>query len=76
VNVCDAKAKLKAVYTVTELARMAGVDKRQLVRRLEHRGVRLDGGGRGWARVVYLASLRAGMPDLWDSILDREALSG
>lgn len=68
----DEPGQLKAFYTVPELARMAGVSRWTMARRLEVIGVPFRNTGR-W-RVVYLADLKRIDPDLWLSITSVESL--
>jgi len=67
-------AKLKACYTIPELAELAGISRWRVRRLLEKNGVQL--GRNGSDRVVYLSALKRALPDLWDSILDRAAYDG
>ena len=62
------RAKLKAFYSVPELAEMTGVGRGQLRRLLESNGVVLHRNGR--KLVVYLSDIKRSMPDLWESTLD------
>ncbi len=65
--------RLKAVYTVADLVRLTGQDRHVVRRLLDKLGVR-------WLstdpRTVTLAELRRVAPDLWDSIVETQALSG
>ena len=56
----------RAVYSVRELADMAGMDKRAMSRLLESNGVGYS--RTGTKRVVFLSDLHAAMPGLVDSI--------
>lgn len=60
---------MKAVYRLSELARMAGVSRKVMGRILKANGV-LPRRDRG-VQEFYLATLRAALPDLWDSIASR-----
>jgi len=64
-------AELKAAYSIPELAEMSGMDRHRVRRMLESNGVELKRSGR--AILVFTSALRRALPDLWDSILDREA---
>lgn len=69
------KVTLKAVYTVGELAKMAGLSKRSLVSKLRSEGVRLRSPQRrGCPQLVTLSQLRKAWPDLWDSLLQIQRL--
>lgn len=61
----------KAIYTVAELARMAGNPTRQMRRVLEQLKVPIHKAGNGRSDEVFLADLRTHADDLWESILDR-----
>lgn len=63
---------LKAVYTLGELAHLAGISRWRMTRELEATGVTIHRRGR-W-RIVYLGALRRGNPELWDGILYRKRL--
>jgi hypothetical protein len=65
-------AKLKAAYSIPELARMSGMHRHKVRRLLEANGVEL--GRQGRVLVVYLSALKRALPDLWEGILDRAAL--
>lgn len=64
----------KAFYSTGELATMTGTDRRQLLRLLRSNGVEIARSGKKY--VVFLNGLKQALPDLWDSILDRDALAG
>lgn len=63
---------MRAVYTVPELATLAGISRWRMGRLLATNGVRFR--RIGFRRTVLLSDLRLAFPELWDSILDREAL--
>lgn len=54
------------VYSVRELAGLAGMSKQATARLLESNGVRFA--RTGTKRLVYLSDLEAAMPELTDSI--------
>lgn len=56
----------KAVYSVGELADMAGLEKRAMARVLTSNGVPF--GRTGNRRVIFLSDLHSAMPELIDSI--------
>lgn len=60
--------KLKATYSVPELAEMAGITRHEMLRVLRSNGVPLARNGR--KIVVFLSAFKRAMPDLWESILD------
>jgi hypothetical protein len=63
-------AKLKAIYSVSELAKMAGVSRfamRRLLAPLALTDAATEPGPRR-KRLVYLAELRAAAPALWRSM--------
>ena len=62
-------ARLKACYSIPEIAHMAGISRWQVRRLLDANGVELGRNGR--TRVVFLSALKRALPELWDSILDR-----
>jgi hypothetical protein len=62
---------LKAAYTIPEIAALAGISRGRARRILESNHVELRRNGR--VIVVYLSALKRALPDLWESILDREA---
>ena len=67
--------KLKAVYTVGELARAAGLDKRVFVRMLKNEGLVLRRPAKaGQPQLVTISQLRKSWPDLWDSLLQMQRL--
>ena len=70
------QAKLRAFYTVAELARMAGVSTKAMRRRLEAEGVELrpERPRRGQPRVVCLCQIKQAWPDLWDSMVLMQGL--
>lgn len=59
----------QAVYRVSELAQLAGVEKRRMARVLDRSGVEVR--TVGGVRLVALTSLRDAWPDLWDSMVLR-----
>lgn len=61
--------ELKAVYSISELARMAGISHQRMRRLLDSGGVQLSQCGAN--KVVFLAALREAMPMLWESMIDR-----
>jgi hypothetical protein len=68
-------AKLKAVYSVAELAALAGVSKK-VVRRLAYGQLGLPKPGERKKMLVPVDCLREAFPGLWESILTRQALLG
>jgi len=67
-------AKLKAVYSVSELAVMAGLSRQQMRRRLKQQaGIQSRGPRRKID--VPLDAFKTAFPDLWESILTRLALA-
>lgn len=56
----------RAVFSVRQLAEMAGMEKKAMARMLEANGIEF--GRTGTKRVVYLSDLHAAMPRLMDSI--------
>jgi excisionase family DNA binding protein len=64
--------ELKAVYTVTEIANMAGISHHRTARLLRNGGVELVRTGRNYA--IFLSSIQEAMPKLWESILQRAAV--
>lgn len=67
------RAKLKACYTLSELASMSGISRWRVRRLLERNGVAIAKSGSD--RVVFLSALKKALPELWDSILERSAAS-
>jgi len=65
--------QLKAAYSVPELAEMSGLQVDRVRRMLVSNGVKTERNGR--VIVVYLSQIKRAMPDLWESILDRLALT-
>jgi hypothetical protein len=63
----------QTMYSVTELAMLAGVSRYRMGRFLAANGLRpyLSGKGR---RVVLLAQIKKVMPELWESIEERAFL--
>jgi hypothetical protein len=61
---------LRAIYTIPEIARMAGISRQRAGRLLEAGGVDITRVGR--ARIVPLAAIQQAMPLFWESILQRE----
>jgi hypothetical protein len=64
---------LRAAYSLGQLARMAGMDRRTLNRLLESNRVKMVRNRRGH-RWVCLSALREQWPDFWTSVLDRTAV--
>lgn len=62
----SARGTSKAVYSVAELADMAGMEKRAMTRLLSSNGVPF--GRTGNKRIVFLSDLHASMPELVDSV--------
>ena len=60
---------MQAVYTLGELSRMAGVNKRRMATALIAEGVRIRSHGARHARRICLEQLQSAWPELWDSIL-------
>jgi hypothetical protein len=65
---------LRALYTVGDLARAAGVQPRRMGRILEQAGVSFVWSGR--ARLVSLSELERKVPPLWEGIKAAYALGG
>lgn len=63
---------MKVMYTVSELAGMAGETRWIMKRLLVANGVKLHPTGKGRKKVVLLTQLRKVFPDLWDSIEERQ----
>ena len=61
--------ELKVIYTVSELAALAGLSRFRTLRLLESARVPIKRSGR--LLVVYLAELRSACPAFWDGVLDR-----
>jgi hypothetical protein len=70
----EASMDPKAIYTIAEMARLAGISRYRTLRTLESAGVRTDRLAN--RRVVFLADLRDACPAFWDSILARRAAGG
>lgn len=66
------RGAMKAVFSVPELGRLAGISRWRMVRLLDANGVRVSREGR--RRYVLLVDLQRAMPDLWTSIVSRDAL--
>ena len=64
---------LQAVYSVTDLARAAGMSTPAFVRLLRCGGIEPAGRRQGFAGWVYAADLRDEMPRLWASFVRVEA---
>lgn len=70
-------AVLKAVYTVAELATLAGnMDPRRMRKLLEGAGVRIRKRTKGRSGDVTLSDVRRVDPALWDSIVEAAEKSG
>lgn len=67
--------RLKAIYSVSELAALAGLSPRQMLRIATGR-MGLPKPGKRKKLLVPLDSLREAFPELWNSILTRQALIG
>lgn len=67
-------AALKAAYSMTELADMAGLSKKQMTRKLRNAQVRTYQSVERGKRWVVLSSFAEAYPDLWDSIILRAQL--
>ena len=65
--------ELKAVLSVSELARMANLSRHQMARLLRRSEVVFHRNGR--KRLIYLSELKRAMPTLWESIQDYSGLS-
>ncbi|MGO8998002.1 MAG: hypothetical protein ACLQVI_32170 [Polyangiaceae bacterium] len=65
---------LRAAYTVTELARATGIERRRLQRALEDAGVRFLQAGR--VRLVSLSEIERKVPLLWEGIKAAYAIGG
>ena len=65
--------KLQSIYTIGQLARLAGISKWRVVRTLQSNGVPIRKSGN--CRVVGLKDLRDGLPWFWDSIVDRQHMA-
>lgn len=63
------KPKLKAAYSIPELAEMSGLDVDRVRRILKSNGVTLSRNGRVY--LVWLSDLKRCLPDLWESIQER-----
>lgn len=61
--------ELKATYTVTELAKLAGMSPRAMRRTLEEGGVAVECRGARVPARVWVADLQAHMPRLWESLV-------
>ncbi len=61
----------QAVYTVGELAKLAGLSRYRMLRMLEGAGVTVHRSGRVF--VVFLADLHTAFPKLWRSLALRKA---
>lgn len=67
---------VRAAYSVAELAKMAGLEARRLVRILTNAQVPIRGaGGRGASQEVLLQDVQQGFPELWNSIQMRRGLA-
>lgn len=69
-------ANVRAIYTVRELAEMAGISRRRMARKLRAEGITLqpERPRRGQPQTVCLCQLRGAWPDLWDSMVLLSAL--
>ncbi len=65
---------LRAAYTVAELARASGIERRRLRRILDDAGVTLVRSGR--VCLVSLSELERKVPQLWEGIQVAYALGG
>jgi hypothetical protein len=63
--------RLKACYTVRELAEDSGLTRWQVIRLLNRAGI---SSRIGRQRVVYLSVLRKSLPELWESMVYMEQL--
>lgn len=71
------KAVLRAVYSVAELAQLAGgVDARRMRKLLVDAGVPIRGRSKGRSGDVTLSDVRRVDPALWDSIVEAAGDSG
>lgn len=68
-------AKLKALYSVGELAKLAGLSRHQM-RRIVDRHMGRGTGGERSRRMVPVAEFRAACPELWESILTVQSARG
>lgn len=66
--------KLKAMYTVPELAKMCNEDRFKLFRTLKKMGLLSQPGGPRTTCIVFMADIRSQAPKLWSSILDKRML--
>jgi hypothetical protein len=62
---------VKAVYTVTELARLAGISRFRMLRMLISQRVTVVQRGPRRPAVVCLSCLKRAWPDLWDALVVR-----
>lgn len=69
----ESAPKLKAWYSIRELADMVGCPKRQILRLLTQRQVKTEKIGK--KHMVSLAAFQYAFPDLWESILTVSQLS-
>lgn len=69
---CTDEAKLKAVYTLTELAGLSGISRRRVLRLLGTNHVRVNRSGR--SLIVLAGDLKKGFPGLWDSVVECSVL--
>lgn len=69
-----ARASIKPVYSVAEIAEMMGLSVWQALRRLKAAGI-VVGRGRGAKLDVPLVAFREAFPDLWESILLAQRLA-
>lgn len=59
--------RIKACYTVPELAEMMGMDRTAMRRLLVRRSVKIDRTSRVWR--VWLLDLRESVPEAWESLI-------
>lgn len=57
----------QALYTIIELAKLAGISPKRMRRLLDEHGCRYTMSGA--YRYVSLVALREAIPDVWDSVL-------
>ena len=65
--------RLRAVFSVTELAQMAGISRHAMSRMLKATAVPIR--RTGHKRHVFLSDLRIAMPYLWQSMRDLRSLA-
>jgi hypothetical protein len=64
--------KVRLWYTIGELAELTGESRYKVTQTLETNGVTIR--RRGRVRVVFLSALKHGFPDLWESLLELQAM--